>query len=466
MSGKPLELVDDPGDAGPPAWQDDPAALADVDAYLHPEPTPEELALAGDIYAGLPEPDQSGMPAFPRADAPAQDPTVALDDFVARRDENSAALIGCEQGTVLPPAGLGLYVSKSGAGKTTSTIDFLLHAAAGVQWCGLSFPRPLRILVIENEGPREAFRQKIEHRLASWTRRDNQEPIRIWDDPARWGQVRLSNAQQLEELRWVADEHRIDLCISDTLTRFGMRGNGTPEETRDFVELLTSAGLTRTLAFLLLHHPVSRPDQVNDELERIAGAWPPHADAIFYLQKLPGLRARLSFPKLRWAHGQRSASILAFNSDTEAYEFVADENSEDDDRDYLAELTEALADGAWKTVHALRQPAGKGGIGAREEAIKNALADPRFEAAKGEDIGQRRGGYYYRLRNPHDNPHENPHHGPVGVVGQQRLRVTSDEVPPPSHAHVSGGTGGWDIGDTPDDTEIERLAALAEEAPS
>jgi hypothetical protein len=383
------------------------------------------------------------------------DPTATLAEFVARKSAESEALVESDEGPIIAPAGLVLVVSKSGAGKTTTIDDFMLHAASGVDWCGLTFPRPLRVLFIENEGPREAFRQKIERRLMHWTPADRGATIRIWDDPARWGQIRLSNAGQLSQLRSVIERHRIDLCISDTLTRFGMKGNGTPEETREFVELMTTAGLGRDVAFMLLHHPLTRPDQTIDELERIAGAWPPHADTILSLQKLPGNRTRLSFPKLRWARGQRTPSILAFDPEKEAFTFVAAENSENDDRDILAELTEALADGDWKTVNALRQPPNKGGIGARDEAIKDGLANPRFESAKGEDIGKRRAATYYRLRNPHAGQHDNPHQGPVGHVRQLPPRVPDEEPTPTSHPQVSGGTGGCGFRDTPAGEDLE-----------
>ena len=56
------------------------------------------------------------------------------------------------------------------------------------------------------------------------------------------------------------EAHAIDLVVADTLTRFGVRGNGTPEETREFIEWLTELGLGRDVAFLLLHHPRTRPE--------------------------------------------------------------------------------------------------------------------------------------------------------------------------------------------------------------
>ena len=97
------------------------------------------------------------------------DPTVTFAEFVASKDETSGEpLITAEQGTVLPPGGLVILAAKTGDGKTTLTVEFVLHASAGLDYLGLSFPRPLRVLVIENEGPREAFREKLEARLEHW----------------------------------------------------------------------------------------------------------------------------------------------------------------------------------------------------------------------------------------------------------------------------------------------------------
>jgi AAA domain len=322
------------------------------------------------------------------------DPTVTFSDFVANRDDNAAEpLVEAAQGTVLPAGGFAILAAKVHDGKTTLAVEFILHASAGHDFLGLTFPRPLRVLVIENEGPREAFRQKLETRLASW---DHNGDPRIWDSPAEWGQVRLSNEMVREQLRRVVGEHRIDLVVSDSLTRFGVRGNGTPEETREFVEWLTGLGLGRDLAFLLLHHPRTRPEQDESELERVAGAWPPHADLILLLQRLGGNRARLSFPKTRWTHGDRPPCILAFDPDAETFTYVSVDEPET--RDYIAELTELMADGEWRTVNKLRQPKKKGGIGADPEPIKQALSDERFESVNGAEIGKRKDSTFYRLR--------------------------------------------------------------------
>ncbi len=50
--------------------------------------------------------------------------------------------------------GSWLWVGPSGIGKSTLLASFLIHAAAGVAWLGITFRRPLRIVVIQAENDR------------------------------------------------------------------------------------------------------------------------------------------------------------------------------------------------------------------------------------------------------------------------------------------------------------------------
>jgi hypothetical protein len=324
------------------------------------------------------------------------DPTVTFAEFVGRRDETQQeALITCEQGTLVPAGGLVLLGATVGHGKTTFTVELVLHAVAGRDYLGFSFTRPLRVLVIENEGPRIAFQEKLEARLENWEH--GGEP-RVWDEPAAWGQIRISDKAVRERLRAAIEKHRIDLVVSDSLTRFGVRGNGSPEETREFIELLTELGLGRDVAFLLLHHPRTRPEKGEPEVERIAGAWPPHADLIMLLVRYPGHRARLCYPKTRWANGECPPCLLAFDPATQSFSYIGVDEREE--RDYAAEIVALMKrkPDEWWTVSALRKKKDDGGIGADNEAVKTALADEHFESIKGDQIGKRKDSTYYRLK--------------------------------------------------------------------
>jgi hypothetical protein len=306
-------------------------------------------------------------PAVALAAVVVGDPTVTVGEFIARKpDGDLVPLVGSDQGPVIAPASLTLVAGKASAGKTTWAVDLILHAAAGEPYCGLAFPRPLRTLVIENEGPREGFRQKLEARLPHGP---SGESLRVWDDPRRWGMVRVSDDVTLEQLVAVIEQHQIDLVVSDSLTRFGMRGNGTPEETRDFVHLLVQAGLGRNVAFLILVHTRTRTEDGEDELEQLAGAWAPHADTIVMLKKLSGNRARLSYPKTRWARGTVPASILSFDPDSETFTLVAteDEASHVTAETYEQRILEWLVDNPWATTDELDE-----GVEGRASEVREA----------------------------------------------------------------------------------------------
>jgi len=146
-----------------------------------------------------------------------------------------------------------------------------------------------------------------------------------------WGSLMLS-ADSILRLRNFTEENRIDLIVGDPLDSLGVRGVGSPEDTREFVKLLVAAGLMRDLAFWLLHHP--RKADADDELDEISGAWGGRVDSLLKLDKLDGNRARLSFPKVRWSRrGDHPTQILAFDREEESFTVVGEEQKE---RDYVS----------------------------------------------------------------------------------------------------------------------------------
>ena len=231
--------------------------------------------------------------------------------------------------------------------------------------------------------------------------------VRVWDEPASWGSVKVSVPEARERLRRVLELHDVDIVIVDTLTRYGVRGNGTPEETREFIEWLSETGLGRDRGFLLLHHPITRPDASLELIDRIAGAWSPHADAVFYLEKLADHRARLSSPKLRWAREDRPAVLLAFDPETGGFEYLGEQTAEE--RDYQAEIVALLKDGTWRIV---REIASKdvGGIGADYELVKVILEEHPdvFESRTGDEakaLGRKPQATLWQIRGS-DDPDE------------------------------------------------------------
>ncbi len=302
---------------------------------------------------------------------------LSIEEFIAAKGDAPTPLIGTEDDTLMPAFGLGLLIAKGGKGKTTLISNTILHLASGESWLGFEVPRPLRILFIENEGPREPFRRKLERHRSHWPHPLKGE-IFIYDE--NWGAARLDEMGFVERLNRFADAHEVDLIVGDPLDSLAINGVGSPEDTRDMVDRFKAAGLFSRTAWLLPHHP--RKEKVEDAVDEASGAWGGRPDLMLGLEKLPGERARLSFPKIRWGKRDGYAYLLSYDADTESFEFLCE--ASEDDRDYAAEIEELFVDGKWRTTREIAD-AKEGGIGAGRDLVEEAVeADPdRFVSRTG-----------------------------------------------------------------------------------
>jgi hypothetical protein len=321
-------------------------------------------------------------------------------------------------------------VAKGGKGKTTLSNDAAFHFASGMEWLGFHVARPLNVLFIENEGPREPFRRKLEQKRQSWPH-----PITggIYIYGQDWGQAKLNQADFVDRLNEFTAAKEIDLVIGDPLDTFGMEGVGSPEDTRNMVERLQRAGLFSRVAWWLLHH--SRKETVVDAIDEASGAWGGKPDTLLVLEKQRGNRARLSFPKVRWSRrGERGAYILRFEPETESFELLEEESTEE--RDLAAEIEELLQDGVPRTA---KEIAGKNGIGANVDRVKEEMkARPdRFIPHTGEDakaLGRHATSTVWKVTRPSESP-ESP--DSPGVVSGEGDLVTPPYRESPGSSRVT-----------------------------
>lgn len=268
---------------------------------------------------------------------------LPLDDFIADKRDAPEPLLGTQDDNILPAHGLGLVIGKGGKGKTTFVVDLCLHLASGVDYLGLKVERPLNILLIENEGPREPFRRKLERKLESWPH-EIKGLIAIHTE--NWGLARLDLPGFVDRLNAYCTGHEIHLVVGDPLDSLGMDGEGSPSETRAMVDRFKAGGLFTERAWLLPHH--SRKESVEDAVDEAAGAWGGRPDAMLTLEKKSENQARLSFAKVRWQERERRPYILDFDPETDSFTFVKEEQGEE--RDYAVEIEEYLAEHPHQTV--------------------------------------------------------------------------------------------------------------------
>src|SRR5207248_9950896 len=134
---------------------------------------------------------------------------VPLDAFLAAHDGDPAeCLLGTPDDAILPVGGLLLLAGREGVGKSTLALDAAFHLASGLPWLGLPVPRPLRVLLIQNEGPCEPFRRKLQRKADSWS-----SPllggIFVHVDP--WGCVSLASGMHGDTIRDYIESEKIDL---------------------------------------------------------------------------------------------------------------------------------------------------------------------------------------------------------------------------------------------------------------
>ena len=132
-------------------------------------------------------------------DEPEVEPAFAqpLADFIADKREAPEPLVGTSDDCIIPAFGLALLIAKGGKGKTTFCIELALHLASDIDYLGLEIPRALNVLFIENEGPREPFRRKLERKLANWSH-EIEGAIYVHDQ--NWGHARLDTPEFVERL--------------------------------------------------------------------------------------------------------------------------------------------------------------------------------------------------------------------------------------------------------------------------
>jgi len=259
--------------------------------------------------AATPENGQLGT-TVPVAGAPSRLRFSWGPEFVAKeRGKPRPALLGAGSDCLLPVGALGFLDGAGGSGKSTLAIHATAHLGAERRdpdkdreaWLGIPVrPEPVRVAFIENEGPRDRFRDKVQSFSEDWHRQGQTDflaNVVFLEEP--WGDFSFADEGLRRELREFVVESRVELLVANPLGRLGMAGVGTPEEVQAFVGLLRAVGMGDDLAVLLLHHP--------NKQGQLSGAWDRDPDLILRLSSDPyKRRTTLRFAKTRWGDGGRA----------------------------------------------------------------------------------------------------------------------------------------------------------------
>jgi hypothetical protein len=239
---------------------------------------------------------------------------ASLADFAAHDYPAAEPLLGEPGASYLTVGGLLLCYGAEASGKSTWTVDGVAHLGAGEGWLGLPVPRPVRFLVIENEGPPALFQAKLAAKRESWEGRDFGDNVHVFEGP--WGDFTFADPGARRALTAYCDEHDIDVVCANPTLALGVGTSGKPDETQEFVGWLEECGLWGKRAFWLLHH--------RNKAAQVSGDWGRHPDTMALLEPDGNRqRTKLTWEKTRWATlgtEERPRSLmLDWETATESY---------------------------------------------------------------------------------------------------------------------------------------------------
>jgi hypothetical protein len=281
----------------------------------------------------------------------------SYDEFAAVEERSAEPLLGTATETILPADGMLLMYGDGGAGKTTLSIDAAAHLGSGSAWLGVSVPRPMRVAIIENEGPRGKFRQMLSEKKETWARTPFSGNLTVLEEP--WTQFTL----QQDEHRLGLAEHvmvnDVDVVLMGPLVTLGMVGGGTPDEVSRFEALVaqTRASCKRPFALWVVHHENKSGD--------VSGAWERVPDTMCHVQPQGNGHTLLHWRKARWSSENHGTSLELIWTAGRSFEL-----KEAEERDPWSEMLDAFrSNDEWRTA----KEAGKL-IGLSEHDAKKVLA--------------------------------------------------------------------------------------------
>ena len=260
--------------------------------------------------------------------------------FAAVEEESAKPLLGDKDNTILAAGGSACWYGDGGAGKTTLGLDRAFHLCAGLDWLSLPVPKPVKVLWIENEGPRGKFREKVRRKLETWDGPPLEDRLHVLVTP--WAQFTFANERMREELVELVRTLGSEVIIAGPVSRLGAEGGGTPKEIQDFVNLLelVRADLDRPLAYELIHH--------ENKSGNVSGAWEGATDTLVHVQARGNGHTAIVWSKARWAHDLHGRTWKLNWLDGEGYE--VDDTPETTDDEIAAKLLELVAvepGGSW-----------------------------------------------------------------------------------------------------------------------
>jgi AAA domain len=242
---------------------------------------------------------------------------VTLEAFAGVDEPGAEAVLGTDDAPLIPKGGDVLIYGDGGVGKTTLVVDLAFHLAAGDDWLAIGVPHALRVLIVENEGPRPLFRKKLARKLNAWHGSPLEGRVHVFEHP--WGGFTFADDDWQQRIAAVIREHEIDVLVVGPVTSAGMDEAGTIAQVRSFIddnvaEVRRLSG--RAIAIVLVHH--------ENKGGKVSGAWEGVGDTLLHVMAQGHGKLRLYVQKARWSSEQHATMLHLVWADGDGFR-LADE---------------------------------------------------------------------------------------------------------------------------------------------
>lgn len=343
-----------------------------------PEPAEDLASESGsDRHLRALEGDAPGSESLPGI-------TVAgVEEFASVEESGAEAIVGDEGEVLVPRGGDVMIYGAGGAGKTTLAQDFGFHVTGPTDWLGYRVPCAVRVLVIENEGPRPLMRRKLARKLGAWAGPPPQGRLMVFESP--WAQFTFATAEWRKSLAVMIEAREIDVLIAGPLTRVGMSAAGTLQEVNEFMGFVQDirVQLARPLTVVLIHH--------ENKGGTVSGAWEGSGDLLLHVQARGHGSTAVHVEKARWSSAAHNTTLDLAWTDGEGFKVK-------DERDLFTEIKQLLMDDEPRTLDEIRKA-----VGAGKESVRLVLdkdSADSFTSVTGEDaraLGRHQNAKLYRL---------------------------------------------------------------------
>jgi hypothetical protein len=374
---------------------------------------------------------------------------VSLDEFVAVDEPGAEPLLGDMEANLVPENADIMAYGDGGAGKSTLMFDCGFHLAAGDPWLDIPIPRRVRVLIVENEGPRSMLRKKLKRKREAWGGSPLGDRVQVFEGP--WREFTVGEQAWRDNIAGTIEVAQIDVLIAGPLVTIGMDTHGTLQEVRAFIEWIQDVRRRsrRPLTVVLIHHENKSGD--------VSGAWTGALDTMLHVQNAGNGHTVVYVKKARWDSSRHGTTMNLAWQGVDGFRLEGD-------RDYLAEITALLDGGKWLSVREIAT-----GIEAGEQTVKPLLVDNpgRFELRSGDAakaLGRSHNAKLFGLRSTSNVVNVDP-----ALWGASEVAETSTPLDAPLKGAERSGVDGRETEATdkvyvqaPTETDQERADRLSE----